>query len=446
MRPSGFDRAVALALGGRAWSAGAGLVTTLLIAAYFPIQLQGYYYTFLAILALQAFAELGLGIVITSHASHEWVQLSLDDHDRVHGNANALARLESLARFAFRWHAIAGAAVGVTLAIGGTAFFAVSDHSAAPVWQQPWLALCVATAINVCLLPTWSMLEGCNQVDNVYALRLIQAISTSVVTWLAIASGAELWAAPAAAFATAAVALGTVLTRYRRFFGRLLLGRTSGRPLLWRSEILPMQWRVALSWLSGYLTFSLFTPVLFHYHGAAVAGRMGMTWALANLLTGLASGWMAPKAPAFGMMVAKSRWDELDRAFRQATHSIVAVVGVAAAIVWVAVYALAAMRHPFAQRLLTPADTALLLAATVLVCASLPMSTYLRAHKREPLLFVSLASGLLSAVTVIVAGQHFGARGVVAGYLAVTAMVTPFVVVVWRRRRSEWHAPEILTT
>ena len=54
-----------------------------------------------------------------------------------------------------------------------------------------------------------------------------------------------------------------------------LLALVSGatEKISWRKEVFPMQWKIALSFMSGYFVFQLFTPVLFHYQGAEVASQ-----------------------------------------------------------------------------------------------------------------------------------------------------------------------------
>jgi len=118
----GIDRAVFFAISGKIWTMVAGLITTLLIASFFPPELQGYYYTFLSVLALQVFAELGLGTVISAYASHEWAKLAIDAQGRVSGDPDALSRLISLGRFALRWYLAAGAVVAIFLTLGGFFF------------------------------------------------------------------------------------------------------------------------------------------------------------------------------------------------------------------------------------------------------------------------------------------------------------------------------------
>jgi len=434
-----IDRAVFFAVIGKVWSLPAGLITALLIAAFFSPELQGYYYTFSSVLALQVFAELGLGTVITYYASHEWAKLALDKHGRVTGDADALSRLTSLARFALKWYLAAGAAITFVLAIGGFVFFAAAGAQAFS-WKVPWIALCVVTGLTLCMMPIWALLEGCNQVSSVYTYRFVQSVALSVAVWAAIYWGAGLWVASISGIAGLVVTVILIGRRHGALIRTILLTKPAGPRLQWRADMLPTQWRIALSWISGYFVFSLFTPVLFHYQGPTVAGQMGMTWALVNASMAVASGWVTPKAPRFGILIAQQKYAELDRLFWRLTAIVFAVTGVGALAVWTLVFGLNQLDHPFAARLLTPASTGYLLLATIIMSASLPMSTYLRAHKKEPLLALQLIIGLLTGIAVVVLGKHYSAEGVAIGYLAVTAIVTPFIALVWHRRRAEWHA------
>src|SRR5207245_2385725 len=248
-----------------------------LFVVFVSPEMQGYYYTFNSLLAFQIFAELGLGTVLTYYASHEWAKLAFDPHGRVTGDADALSRLTSLGRFALRWYLAAGAALTLILAVGGLLFFATDGNPAFP-WRAPWIVLCVTTGLNICVVPIWALLEGCNQVANVYAFRVIQYVASSVAAWVGIYLGAGLWVASIVGVTGLLAMMVTVGRRYAGFVRTILLGHSKGPRLRWRVDVLPMQWRIALSWISGYFMFSLFTPVLFHYQGSLVAGQMGMTW------------------------------------------------------------------------------------------------------------------------------------------------------------------------
>jgi hypothetical protein len=140
------------------------------------------------------------------------------------------------------------------------------------------------------------------------------------------------------------------------------------------------------------------------------------------------------------MLIAQQKYAELDQLFWRITAAVVAVTAVGALSIWVLVFVLGQLHHPFATRVLDSTTTGYLLVATIIVSASLPMAIYLRAHKKEPLLTLSVISGLLTGIAVVVLGRHYSADGVAIGYLVVMATLTPFVALIWHRRRAEWHA------
>ena len=436
------DRGVVLGVLTRIWSLLSSPVTMLLIASYFTPELQGYYYTFSSLLALQVFVELGLGQVIIQFASHEWSKLGFDKEGRVVGDPIALSRLVSLGQIVFRWYIAAGVISAVGLGASGYVFFSQTPHKGI-YWTGPWLALCALTGMNLFLLPLWSLLEGCNQVSRVYAFRLIQGVLRSLSAWPAIVLGAGLWTP------TAVTAVGLIWgviflrLRYWRFWLSFFSVRISAR-IHWRLEIWPLQWKIALSWLSGYFTFSLFTPILFHYHGPVVAGQMGMTWGLVSALSAISSTWVLTKAPRFGMLIAKKEYKTLDRLFFRVAVASFSVGCCGAIAIFGMVYLLYSFNHPLSARLLPPLPTGLFLIATVLMQISYPQSTYLRAHKREPFLVLSVVGGTLMALSTWQLGSRFAATGAAAGYLAVRALFSiPLGTVIWCRCRSLWHSGEM---
>ena len=433
------DRAVLFGLLAKFWGLAAGPVTALLIATKFTPELQGYYYTFASLLALQVFVEMGLGTVIIQFASHEWSKLSLDKTGQILGSPVALSRLVSLAKIAMKWYLIASVIGAFGLGIGGYFFF-LHKTAIAVNWVAPWLMLCLLTGITICLVPVWSLIEGCNQVGNVYTYRFIQGLFTSLSIWLAILLGAKLWTASVSSVVGLICAITFLRSRYRQFLKVLLFSRPTGSRIGWRLEMLPMQWRIALSWISGYFTFSLFTPVLFHHHGAIVAGQMGMTLALVSAISGIASTWVYTKAPRFGLLIARREYAALDRLFFRVTIVSFSVAACGAIVVWVLVYLLFAFNHPLSARLLPPLPTGLLLLAIVLMQISFPQSTYLRAHKKEPFLVLSVVGSLMIGLSTWLLGGRFGAIGIAAVFLAVRLFFNiPFGTLIWYRCRSAWH-------
>jgi O-antigen/teichoic acid export membrane protein len=412
-------------------------VSALLIAVYFSPETQGYYYTFASLVALQVFVELGLGLVIIHYASHEWASLKMGPGGEVVGSEEALSRLRSIAGIAARWFGMGSVLLVIGLATAGAVFFSHgTDYGIG--WQGPWFALCVVTGLNIAMTPIWSLLEGCNQVVSLYSFRLVQGVVVAVTDWTSILAGAGLWTPLLSTIAGIVVAAVFLWRRYRPFLRTVMLRRATTSRVHWRADMLPMQWRIAVSWASGYFAFSLFTPVLFKYHGPVVAGQMGMTWSLVGLLS-LSTSWLYPRVPMFGMLVAQRNYDELDRLFWRVLRAVFVISAVIAVAIMVGVYLLNEFDIPIRTRILPPAPIAIFVVAQMAFVASLPFSSYLRAHKKEPLMHVSILMAILVAVTTLVLGKLFSSLGVASGYLIANIIIIPLVLIEWHRRRHEWH-------
>lgn len=434
------DTAVLFGVLARVWGVAAGPVTLLLIASHFTPELQGYYYTFLSLLALHVFFELGLGQVIIQYAAHEWSRLRLDGKGRITGDALSLSRLVSLGRFSLRWFAVAGALLALGLMAAGALFFADADETGVD-WLLPWIGLCVLTGISLWLLPLLSLLEGCNQVASVYLFRLLQGVLGSFVVWTAIVLGAGLWV-PVVGQALGLALTAVFLLRRHGGFVASFLRPADGPRIGWRDEVWPMQWRIALSWVAGYFCFSLFTPLLFKFHGPVAAGQMGMTWVLIGALSGVSTTFVQTKAPRFGVLIAKRDYVTLDRLALRVGVTSVAVCLAGAIAIAVGIHVLNVIEHSLASRLLPLESATLFLIATVLLQISTPQSIYLRAHKREPFLGLSVAGGLMTGLLTVVLGYRWGALGMGAGYLAVTLLFSlPVGTAILMRCRAAWHGP-----
>ncbi len=438
LRRFAIDDAVLFALLMRVAQGLAGAVTLVLVAHWFSPAVQGFYYTFMSLLALQAFIELSFQIVVVSRASHEWSRLSLESGSGVViGDADAVSRLASLARFIGRWYAVLAVLFLLGVGAAGDLFMRASAE-AGIAWRPAWWASVALAALQVWLMAPLALLEGCNQVAAVNRLRFWQVIAEALVIWLLLAGGSELWVV-AGALAVKVVAAVLFVGRYRAFF-RSLLRAVGPEAITWRDEIWPMQWRVAAQASVNYLTFSLFTPIMFHYYGAEAAGRMGMTLQLVSMVMALGQAWLQTRVPQFGMLVAKREFEELDRVWGRACKAAFTVVAAGALAVWCGVALLPFVHPALAARLLAPLPTLLFLVGFGLMQLPYGQALYLRAHAREPYLFVGVSSGVLIGAAVFVFGRRYGELGAAASFAVVVALyLLPIASAIWVRRRAEWQ-------
>jgi hypothetical protein len=436
------DRAVRLVLATRVVQFASTPVTLLLVATRFSPVTQGFYYTFTNITAWTLVLELGLGMVLTQFASQEFAHLHWAD-GALAGEAGPLRHLMAILVKACRWY-VAVALVAVVVFIpGGLAFFRAQAQHYDVNYATPWIALVVLTALGLMAIPLVSVIEGCGQVVDVTRLRLAQTATANALLWGAILTGQALYAPALAAIGPVLVPALWFGWRYRGLLRQIRdgFGAHVEAIVSWRRELFPMQWRIAVSWLAGFLVFSLFNPLLFRYQGAVVAGQMGMSLQLAAAPYLVGMSWLMTRAPRYGTLVRQRRWGELDTVARTGTvqallvwfgGSLALLLVVAAAKVWA---------PSLGHRVLSVAALAALCIANLVNICMQSMASYLRAHKAEPYVSISVTTGVLVAISCWMTAREATPLAMAIGYAAVTVVVElPIAAAIFIRKRREWHA------
>lgn len=436
------DQAVFFGIAARGWQFVAGPVTLFLIAAFFTPEIQGYYYTFASLIALQAFFDLSLQYVIINVASHEWQKLRLDEGRGIDGPVEPLSRLASLTRFSVCWYAVAASLFGVCVSLFGLVFFSVGDYSEAIVWRAPWLALVGLSAVVLWLTPLIGVLEGCNQVKEVYRFRFVRAVLGNIAVWACIPLGAGLWTPVFASLVQLICEVYLVAVTYRRFFG-VLLRKPTGPSIDWWADVWPLQWRIAVKGLFGYFNTSLINPVIFHYQGAALAGQAGMTMQVLLSLQSACASWVRARTARFGILVACKDYDELNRIFIRLSSIALAILTILNTAFVFSILGLVFFESRLAERLANPLPTALFALGLIIASVGEFQGVYLHAHKRSPYMLVSVSAATTNGLLVWYLGSRYGMTGAAAAYLAMGVLFSlPFWTWAWYRCRAEWHSPE----
>tara|TARA_B110000438_G_scaffold303469_1_gene365093 strand:- start:4367 stop:5632 length:1266 start_codon:yes stop_codon:yes gene_type:complete len=401
-------------------------------------EVQGFHYTFYSLVAIQSFFELGLYVVVLYVASHEWTHLQINKNGCIEGEPKALSRLVSLGRFIFKWYGVAS--ILFILCVGIAGHFFLSQESYPGIdWEGPWWALIVLSGFSLWALPFNSLLEGCDQVANIQKFRLGQMILRSLGMWFALAMGWGLWASVVAVAAAVFRDVYLFGVEYRNFF-RPFFSLKVDSSIDWKTEIWPMQSRLALGGIFSYFLFAAFVPVMFHFHGPILAGQMGMTLSVVALLQGLAGKWIHPKRPQFGMLIAKKDYKQLDQVWFRTLRITVLVAVVCAGVSCLGIYLLNVMNISLAERMLPPLPSSIFIVTTIFMAAAICQTAYLRAHKKEPLLGLSIVTSLIMGILTLVLGSRFGALGAAVAYLIVMGFISlPWETFIWFRCRAEWH-------
>lgn len=435
---TGIDRAIGWTAAARVWSVVAGPITLVLVATHLTPDEQGFYYTFSSILALQVIFELGLGYVVQQFASHEKAFLQWRPDGTLEGVDRHKERLGAVIRKTLRWYGIASVLMTISLLIGGTFFFASKTTSVAG-WQRPWITMTILAGVTLLLTPLTAVLEGCGAVADVARIRTWMVVASNLAIWTVLLSGGRLWASPSVFAASLFVGATWLFARHRHFF--LDLARAKGEDISWREEVWPFQWRIAVSWVSGYFIFQLFVPVLFRSQGPAAAGRMGMSIAVVTAMLTVSMSWLTTKMPAFGELIARRDFAALDARFFPAVWRSFAVMAFGCAVFFAGAMVLHSIGHRWSQRILDPLPLALLIATMLVNHIVFAEGVYLRAHKQEPFLWISVLSALAIGTATFTLGRIWGATGMMLGFFVATVVVSlGGGTRIFVHKRREWHA------
>jgi hypothetical protein len=322
----------------------------------------------------------------------------------------------------------------------GSHFFSANAHAGEHIsWHLPWYSAALAATLTFQLDPLLSFMEGCGFVPNVARLRFAQAVTGSMLAWLSLALHHGLFA-PAMIIAGNAGVASVWLFRKRILLLPLLRLNSGDHRIHWMTEVWPFQWRIAISWLCGYFIFQLYNPVLFAYRGAVVAGQMGMSLSLASALNSVAISWINTKAAPFGSMIARKEFAQLDHLFFRSAKQAFVVCASGALVVWLLAEFLNWHHLRYAARILDPLSLGILLVNTCLNTIIFAEATYLRAHKQEKFLLLSIIGAILIGSSTFIVGRGFGALGIVTAALLANVMIgLPFGTYIFFKYRRIWH-------
>jgi hypothetical protein len=438
MRLFAFDFHILATLLFRGWSVVAGVLTLIILPTQLDSDSLGYYYTFSSLIALQVFFELGVNQVILQFVSHEFAHLRIEHGPVLTGPVHHVDRLTLLSRAIVKWYTTA--AFMFALIIGGSGYYFLQSqaHAAAVSWSTQWFLLVILSATNLWISPFLTFIEGSGQVGQVARSRLYQSIIGYTALWVVALSGGDIWAVLCVPLANASVSI--LWLRKNGKLCRWLVSRLtpSTSTFSWRTEILPFQWRIAVSWISGYFIFNLFTPVTFSKFGPAQAGRVGVALAMFNAISAIGMSWVTAKSAHLNMHVARNERVALNRLFTQllarSTIATVAICIVALAVV----HELPLFWPRLAAKMSEIVVLLPLAISTVANSIVFSQAIYMRAHKEEPMLSVSVVSGILAGLAIYF-GSRFGMFAMMCMYTCVTVIITlPWTFTIFLRyyRRS----------
>jgi len=264
--------------------------------------------------------------------------------------------------------------------------------------------------------------EGIGRISIAAKVRAFQGISTVLTLFAAMSLGLGLYS-PGTALFIGLLAGGISLWKAnKQALLRIWALFDPTLKIQWTKDLWGFQWRMALSWVSGYLIFQFSTPVVFKLLGSVEAGKYGITQQVVNGISALSMAWATTRQARWCRWIAMNDRASLDTDFN-ATLKRTVVVNVSFAAIFVGIMEIGKQFHPaYSERFAPLAVTLILLGCGAANQIIFTQATYLRAHKQEPFLWISIAGAVLVGIGTFLFA-HMGIFAVATVYMSSTLVI-----------------------
>lgn len=417
IKTAGLDTPTLVSFLARSINIVGGVALIYYVTQYLTPLKQGYYYTFFSIVALQVFVELGLNYAVIQIASHEMADLQWS-HDRmISGSDAAKKRIQSVMKFAIHWFSYAGLLVVVVLIPLGLWFFeGNAPDSLLFELNLTLILLLISTALLLSINSLLAILEGCNKVVEVALIKFFQTLISTAVICFGLANNFDLYSLVIGSIASLLVGSALIYIFFKSFFIDLWLFTSNEKGIDWRHEMLPFQFKIGISWIAGYLVFQIYSPLLVANGFPIEAGQLGMSLQIISAVNGVFIIWITTKSPAFGQLIAKHNRTELDHIFNRSIIQSTILLALSLVflffvIVWIS------LNHPsYYSRIIELKYWAVLFLACFSNHILFSEAAYLRAHKEESLMILSLINGFFTLFFALILIPLLGLFGAILTY------------------------------
>jgi hypothetical protein len=310
-------------------------------------------------------------------------------------------------------------------------------------WHGPWWSIALASGASFLLTPMQTMLEAAGHVPHMAAVKLTRQIIANLTFVGALWLGKGLYSAALSAWVGFSIGLALTTIPYAPFWRQLLRGSVYPGFRLVR-EFLPYQVRIAISWGAGYFVFSIMTPVAFAVLGPAEAARVGLSWQIVGVISGMAFTIIQAKTPSLGTLLAKGKQDEALLVSQRAIRGAMGVALLGFATLLVGIGCVRYFPHlgwpklalKGVDRMLSELAIAVLAIAEIGKLPMLGLVAYVRSFKVEPFMpmFVVLA-GVVPAACWFLA-KSWGAEWLCLGYA-----LGQLIAISWTRSVARPYLP-----
>jgi O-antigen/teichoic acid export membrane protein len=414
---TGIDNALFNALLKGCWVAISNVISLILVVNCFNGVERGYYFTFLSLAGMQVFVEMGLLLAISQSVSHEISFIKvISGHEK---SLFALSRLRSILNFSTVWFFFGSLLFIIILIPSGYLVMFSSNINLAQIgiYKAAWIFFVILSGIQLMLMPFQAILEGANNVADIALMKLAQSFFASIIFWIFLIYSGSIYSMLVIPCINILIGSFWIVKKYSNFFIRIIETKIDKEIFNWKKDIFPFQWRLAVSWVSGYFIFYLYTPFIFKQIGPEEAGKFGMTMQVLNIISSGVILWISTKMPLFGILVSNNKVGELKLLFKSQFRKSIYVLMFSIILFLMIYFVDYNWGRRYVNSLLDIDEIIILVIALIANHVIFSISYFVRSFKKEPLMLVSVLNGLSSVLLAYILIPKYQAFGATIAYV-----------------------------
>ncbi len=392
------------------------VVTLYFITQYLTPEQQGWYYTFLSFSALVYLFDFGLSMALVHTSAIEFSKLKWGLHGSIVGENHKI--FEDFINIAFyKYIKIAFLYLLIILPFG-ILYFYLSQSSQNIFWFIPWIIHSISAALSLLCFPFIYIIEGSGNIREIYKLKIFQISIGTILCCLLIYLSYPLFAA---SMILLSLSLSTLLWLAIFRKNNLTLVAQPNSDYNWKDSISSFKNKVGLTFLGSYLFTQVYTPILFYYDEPSLAGKFGLSLAIANMIGIISSSWLTVSIPKMTKAVAENEFKMFKILFRESFFKSLAFL-IFSLISVCSLYLFFENNH-IISRLLEFKSFAGILAIIFLMHLINSIVIYLRCFKKEPLVNIHFACSIVTLLLGLFMIPLYSVNGLILIIILIQAFI-----------------------
>lgn len=400
----------------RVFQVGSVGLTSIFIPFFVDEVEQGIYFIFLNLVAAQLLFELGLNQAVLQVSSHV--------SDRASISYRALISWLDVVykRIALKFYLI--------LSLVGAVYLYSFTPSEYLYVIYYWLLIVLSVALGLSVTYRYALIESEQKVAQSYRGKFLPLFFSTMFVWVLLFMGFELISVVVGYFIQSLIAYIWLNKNYPVDLQHVNVFVDCDSNI---SQVKDVKDKFALSYVGGYIGFNSIVPIIYAFVSPADAGRVGLSLALFSAVTLVASSFVTAKNASLANLIATNQFKELNIKFKQFFFLSLAAAVFLSFAIFALISVLNTFGYNFSARLM---EVPVLISIAFAACANTAiyaMAIYVRSHKVEPFVAVSIVTAIMTLIIATLGANH-SSTWAVSGYVGIVLVVSfPWTIAIFRR-------------